>query len=73
MNPHEGLTRIAQVIRWLGYGVAVLFALLGVGILFGDASDKVGFCFAMVVCGALTAGAGWAIAWVIDGFAKPLS
>ena len=71
MNPHEGLTRIAQVIRWLGYGFAVVVVLGGFAIAATAGSETVVVGVASIVCGALVAGAGWAIAWIIDGFAKP--
>lgn len=65
MNTSEGLMRIALVVRWSGYllaGSAVVMALT----LFGSSADSA----VMLGIAVFIAGAGWALAWIIEGFAK---
>jgi cell division protein FtsX len=61
MNASEGLKRIAQVIRWIGYFLAFLCVL---GAINGSSP---GFLLSV---GAIFGLLGWAIAWIIDGFAE---
>ena len=61
MNASEGLKRIAQVIRWIGYFLAGLC-------VFGAVKDSnPGF---LVIVGLIFGSLGWAIGWIIDGFAE---
>lgn len=71
MNAHEGLTRIAKVTRIIGAGIAVAFACGSLVALFTMKSDAF-FMFLMCnLIGAFFYGCAFAIAWIIDGFAKP--
>ena len=71
MNASEGLLRLATVIRWTGRGlgavVLILFLIIG--------SERKGeflvFIGGGLVTAALIVGAAAALAWIIDGFAKP--
>jgi hypothetical protein len=62
MNASEGLKRIAQVIRWIGYFLAGVCLL---GIIKNNANTDF-----LIIVGGFFAGAGWAIGWIIDGFAE---
>ena len=61
MNASEGLKRIAQVIRWLGYFLA---GLCVIGSINGSNAEF------FLIIGAIFGSLGWAIAWIIDGFAE---
>jgi len=62
MNASEGLIRIAKVIR----GIGILIAL---GCVFFGLTEANSFGF-FIFLGALPLAISFAIAWVIDGFAK---
>lgn len=64
MNATEGLVRIAMVVRWVGYLVGMLWALLAIA-----TAAKGGLYFLILT--ALFAGGGWVVGWIIEGFAKP--
>lgn len=62
MNASEGLIRIAKVIR----GIGILIAL-GCGLFAPTVPNSFSF---FIFMGALPLAISFAIAWVIDGFAK---
>ena len=67
MNIAEGLSRISKFIRWLG-----VVWLIGTTVVIISISRQVGFdevLFSVLVGGGPAIGA-WALAWIIDGFAK---
>lgn len=70
MNAEEGLTRIAKLVRWCGTGLGCLFALFGIIALSGTGSDSKFIAITCLIIGTLIFGAGKALGWVIDGFAK---
>ena len=59
MNASEGLKRIAQVTRWVGY-------ILATFCVYGAISNSPGFLILAAIVGCFF----WAIAWIIDGFAE---
>ena len=63
MNASEGLKRIAQVIRWLGYFIAGLCMFFAIK----ESNSNSGL---LIIVSVLFGTLGWAIAWVIDGFAE---
>lgn len=67
MNAPEGLQRIATVVRWLGYLVAGAGVAIAALLFRPSGEDMV----VVLVVAALIAAAGWTLAWIIDGFAKP--
>jgi len=63
MSRSEGVSRIAKVIRgigWLILGAGVL------GFIYGDANVQ----WLLLVVAAFFASACLAVAWIVDGFAK---
>ena len=68
MNTSEGLMRIALVVRWIGYLIAAGLALVALT-QFSSNADSV----LMLGIAASFAAAGWALAWIIEGFAKSKS
>jgi hypothetical protein len=77
MNASEGLRRIAQVVRWIGIGLAATVLLIGVGagIIELSTSERnpyglVGGAAGVIVGAAFFYYSAKALAWVIDGFAK---
>lgn len=71
MNIGEGVRRIAQVFRWGGDGLAVLFALGALAILFKpDVTDRAGLVGIFAGMAILFSGAGRVLAWILLGFAK---
>ena len=72
MNAPEGLTRIATVIRWLGYLLAAYVIVAGV-VTFPDHEYSLTYLAVALLGGAAIGGIGWVIGWVVDGFAKPKS
>ncbi len=65
MNTTEGLLRLAKVIRWLGYLAAILLMLGAVN------ESQASGMFALLAVGLGIGIAGWVVAWIIEGFAKP--
>lgn len=68
----HGFQRVARAIRWLCYGLGALLALGGVGGLVtasANSTDKWSVLFGMAGAGAVIAGIGWTLAWIIEGFA----
>lgn len=65
MNTSEGLTRIATVIRWTGYLLAIGFVI---AIAVAEPQKMGWFVFLFA---AVPAAVGLAAAWIVDGFAKP--
>jgi hypothetical protein len=65
VNSSEGLARLAKVVRWLGYLLAIGFVAT---MAFAE-PQKMGWL--VFLFAAVLAAAGWALAWVIEGFAKP--
>jgi hypothetical protein len=71
MNTSEGLRRVAAVIRFFGYGVAALLVAGSMVVLFiPGARDALALAGIGLVCAAASAGTGWGLAWIVDGFAK---
>ena len=60
----EGLRRIATVVRWFGYLVAVV--LVGAGFSESLREGMVAFLAVAIVVSVL----GWILAWIIDGFVE---
>lgn len=60
----EGLWRLAFVVRGLGYLAAASFVVLA-----AVSRPSIGEIAALLVLAAILAGAGWATAWIIEGFA----
>lgn len=71
MNASEGLMRIALVVRWIGYALATVLALGAIAAVVFGASDKWATAGIALLGAAFWAVAGWALAWIIEGFAKP--
>lgn len=72
MSANEGLSRIASVVRGLSRWGGAMVALSGVALLgYSNSldSDVVGGAVILFVIGGLVAGAGHALAWIIEGFA----
>jgi hypothetical protein len=67
INVAEGLKRVATTIRWLGYLLGGGFLLIAVFTTGGSGEEMAFFCF----LAALVAAAGWVVAWIIEGFARP--
>ena len=67
----EGFRRIAVAVRGLGYLVAALCA--GSGIALAAINPDAWGQFVMLGVGsaALSAGSGWVLGWIIEGFSKP--
>jgi hypothetical protein len=63
MSRYEGVSRIAKVIRGIGWIIVVLGV---VGMVNGK--DGTGVVFAVLT--AFFGGVAFAIAWIVDGFAK---
>jgi hypothetical protein len=68
-DPSLGLLRIAAAIRWFGYLVAAIAVLIAVAGLFGSASDKWAMLLLLGLFAATSAGGGWVLAWIVEGFA----
>jgi hypothetical protein len=67
----EGFIRLAKVVRWAGYLISGFFLLVA-ALAAGVYPDKLDWTVALVLIPVLFfAGAGWILAWVIEGFAKP--
>lgn len=67
MNAGEGLRRIAAVVRWIGIGFAGMGFAGGFGMLFDGGLAP---ALMAVALGAVAGAAMWALAWIIEGFAK---
>ena len=65
MNTAEGINRLATVIRWLGDGIGILLVILFIAL-----EHKFNTSVFALVTGALISGAGRAIGWILQGFAK---
>lgn len=70
MNAPEGIRRIAAAIKWLGYGLGGVVALLFIVLGAIDGTILMGIAVALVL-GPLVAGAGHLLSWVVNGFAEP--
>lgn len=70
MNANEGLMRLALVVRWIGYLLAVGIVALAVAINYGTGTDAETFVRVGLIAGSC-AGVGWIVSWIIEGFAKP--
>jgi hypothetical protein len=71
MSRHEGMSRIAKVIRgagWLFIGLGVLVGIYAA--TSGGGSDPQFVVFAAPIGGAIIGVPLLAVAWVVDGFAK---
>lgn len=73
MNPTEGLMRIAKVVRWLGYLFGAVTAIFGAFTAFTGGNDAPVVGAMVVGLGVAFAVAGWMLAWIVEGFAKPKS
>lgn len=83
MNTPEGIRRIATAIQWIGDGLGVVVALVFIvaGVFDYQSRSKYGVDGGLtyllgeaaigVVGGAVIAGMGRLISWVIKGFAEP--
>lgn len=71
MNLSEGLARLAKAIRWFVYLVCGALVIGGVVVVFtGEPQQRENA--GILWLGALFFGVpGLALAWIIDGFAKP--
>ena len=69
MSFETGIQRFAQVIRWVG---GILAALLGIGGIacMTQSTPSPGGALGFLIGGAVVYGIAWALAWVLDGFAK---
>ncbi len=63
MSRHEGVSRIAKVIRGIGWIIVVLGV---VGMINGRNGDGLALALVAAVFGAIA----FAVAWIVDGFAK---
>ena len=63
--------KIATAIRWIGDGLGVLLAVLGVALLF-LANDPLFGIFVLLLAG-LSIGGGRLLCWIVNGFAEPKS
>lgn len=72
MNSTEGIRRIATAIRWIGDGLGLLFAVLGIVFLFEPRGDKTSAILVLILAALLIAG-GRLLSWIINGFAEPKS
>jgi len=78
MNTSEGLRRTAQVVRWIGVGLATIIVIGGIATgvaqvrssytMSGD--DWIGGTFAFAIGSAFVFFSAKAVAWIIEGFAK---
>jgi hypothetical protein len=73
MNTSEGLLRLAKVVRWIGFGLATFLTLGAIVIaFFGESlSDRWQVVGISLIGAVFWAVVGWALAWIIEGFAKP--
>ena len=67
MNTAEGLTRIAKVVRWLGY--LSMFAIVFLAGAMG--TFKSPEWWVPLLMAAMAYGVTLTLAWIIEGFAKP--
>jgi|APFre7841882630_1041343.scaffolds.fasta_scaffold129287_1 hypothetical protein len=66
MSFKSGMHRLAHVMRWVGAGIlSVILLLLVVGAL-GSGWGALGYA----IMGGIFSSMYWAVAWVIEGFAK---
>lgn len=70
MNKAEGLARVAAVIRWSGHAVAALTGAAVLWVPFSVANDKGPLIGMLLFMGAVYFIPAWALAWIVDGFAK---
>lgn len=70
MSAPEGIRRIAAAIKWLGYGLGGVVALFFMVVFVMDGSILWGLAIALVL-GALIAGVGHLLSWVVYGFSEP--
>ena len=68
-TPRLGLHRIATGVRWAGwiFGAPSIAIGLGAAVFGGDGAEMV----LIAISGAAFIGIGYAVAWIIDGFAAP--
>jgi len=60
--------RLAMVLRYIGYGVGTLIALLAIAIYFSSHPGKEIPAPSVLVIAGFMAAAGWGLAWVIEYF-----
>ena len=70
MSLETGIQRFAQVIRWIGGILAALIAIGGGIALMNQSTPSPGGAVGCFAAGAVLYGIAWALAWVLDGFAK---
>lgn len=72
MNASVGLKRIAQLVRWITSGIAVV--IFGGGLAIALFSGRDSKLLVVTMCAGIAFvvyGAGKGLGWVIDGFAEP--
>ena len=70
MSFETGTQRFAQVIRWVGGILAVLLGIGGGVLCMTQSTPSPGGALGSLIGGAVVYGIAWALAWVLDGFAK---
>lgn len=71
MNTSEGLARVARVVRWIGWLCLAGWAIFGLVLVFIQEGSPLASIGLSATYGCACLGASYAIAYVIDGFAKP--
>lgn len=69
MDLAEGIRRLAALIRWTGYVIGGLLFVLAIALAAFGSTDRLQMFALYGVSGAVVAGIGYALAWVIEGFA----